>query len=426
VSALTRIGALRPLRHRDFALMWAGLSTSLLGDGVYLIAIAWQAYELSNSPTALSIVGVAWTLPTVIVLLGMGVVSDRRDRRAMMLSADILRAVVVAVAGTLSLAGVLRLWELVVLVAIYGVGDAVFLPASTAIVPTLIPADEVVQANALHQLARPLAFRFAGPALGGVIVALGGAGLGFWFDAATFAVSAACLAAMRPRPAPDRARPAPDHPREAAAAGREVREGLAYVRSQPWLWATLGSAALALLAFLGPLEVLLPYRIKVELGLGAGTFGAVLAAGGLAQVVVAVTMGQYGLPRRHVTFMYVCWALATCPFAAYAFATQRWQLMALTAVAGALQCAGTIVWGTLMQTRVPGPLLGRVASVDWLVSIALTPLSFALAGPLGEAFGTRQVFLVGGLAATVVTFGFLMVPGVRDPERTPVRERATA
>lgn len=419
MTGLTRLGALRPLRHRDFGLMWAGLSTSLLGDGVYLVAIAWQAYELSNSPTALSIVGVAWTLPTVIVLLGTGVASDRRDRRSMMLSADVLRAVVVALAGALSLAGVLRLWELVALVAVYGVGDALFLPASTAIVPTLIPADELVQANALHQLAKPLAFRFAGPALGGAIVALGGAGLGFWFDAATFAVSAACLTMMRPHPAPE-------SPRRAPAAAREVREGFAYVRSQPWLWATLGSAALALLAFYGPLEVLLPFRIKQELHFGAGTFGAVLAAGGLAQVGVAVAVGQYGLPRRHVTFMYVSWGLATTAIAIYAFATQRWQLMALTAAAGAFQGAGTIVWGTLMQTRVPGPLLGRVASVDHLVSIALTPLSFALAGPLGEAFGTRPVFLVGGVAATAFTLCFLLVPGVRDPERTPVRRRAAA
>jgi MFS family permease len=411
VSTLVRIGALRPLRHRDFALMWAGLATSLLGDGVYLVAIAWQSYELSNTPTALSIVGVAWTLPTVLVLIAGGVVSDRRDRRRVMLAADLGRAVVVAVVAALSLTGVLELWQLVVLVAFYGVADALFLPASTAIVPTLIPAEEVVQANALQHLAKPLAFRFVGPALGGAIVAVGGAGLGFGFDAVTFLVSAACLAVMRPHPAPARV---------AGTAVREVREGLSYVASQPWLWATLGSAALALLAFYGPLEVLLPYRIKSELGMGAGTFGAVLAAGGLAQIGVALAIGQHGLPRRHVTFMYGCWAAATAAIALYAFATERWQLMAITAAAGALQGAGSIVWGTLIQSRVPGRLLGRVSSVDYLVSIALTPASFALAGPLADAFGTRTVLLCAGAAGTVATLGFLLVPGVRDPEQAPI------
>jgi MFS family permease len=409
--SMPRIGALRPLRHRDFALMWAGFATSMIGDGVYLVAIAWQAYELSSTPAALSLVGFAWTLPTVLLLLAGGVVSDRRDRRRVMLLADALRAGAVAIAAALSLAGVLELWQLIVLVAVYGVGDALFLPSATAIVPTLIPPDEVVQANALEHLARPLAMRFAGPALGGLIVAVGGAGLGFAFDAVTFVVSALCLAAMRPIPA------AAVAGRSLRAATREVREGFSYVRSQPWLWATLGAAGLALLAFYGPLQVLVPYMIKEELGLGAGTFGAVLAAGGIAQIIVALTISQRGLPRRQVTVMYVSWTLATAVIAGYAVATQRWQLMAIAAVGGALQGAGSIVWGTMMQTRVPSRLLGRVASVDWMVSTALIPLSFALVGPLAEAFGAQAILLAAGVCGALVTLAFLFVPGVRDPER---------
>jgi DHA3 family tetracycline resistance protein-like MFS transporter len=415
--ALGRVGALRPLRHRDFALMWAGLATSLLGDGIYLVAIAWQAYELSDSPLALSAVGVAWTLPMVLFLLAGGIISDRRDRRRLMVTADLLRAGVVAVAAVLSLSGAIELWHLVALVAIYGVGDALFLPSATAIVPSLVPRDEVVLANALEQLARPLTLRFGGPALGGLIVALGGPGLGFALDAVTFLVSAACVAAMRPAPAPGAVGSAN---RAARAAMRELREGLSYVRSQAWLWATLGAAALALLAFQGPLEVLVPYRIKHELGLGAATFGAVLAAGGLGRVVGALTIGQRGLPRRHVTVMYLSWALATAAIAGYAVANERWQLMAIAAVAGLLEGTGAIVWGTLMQTRVPRHLLGRVSSLDWMVSTALIPLSFALAGPLGEAFGAQAVLLGAGAAGLVFGLAFLLVPGVRDPERTPL------
>jgi hypothetical protein len=246
-------------------------------------------------------------------------------------------------------------------------------------------------------------------------VAVGGAGLGFAFDAATFLVSATCLTAMRPLPATATAA----SERSFRAATREVREGFAYVRSQPWLWATLGAAGLALLAFVGPLEVLVPYMIKEELGLGAGTFGAVLAAGGIAQIAVALTISQRGLPRRQITVMYVCWTLATAVIAGYAVATQRWQLMAIAAVGGGLQGAGSIVWGTLMQTRVPPRLLGRVASVDWMVSTALIPLSFALVGPLAAAFGAEAVLLAAGFCGALVTFAFLFVPGVRDPERVP-------
>jgi sugar phosphate permease len=103
-------------------------------------------------------------------------------------------------------------------------------------------------------------------------------------------------------------------------------------------------------------------------------------------------------------------------------ATQRWQLMAIAAVGGALQGAGSIVWGTMMQTRVPSRLLGRVASVDWMVSTALIPVSFALVGPLAEAFGTQEVLLAAGICGALVTLSFLFVPGVRDPERAVTQQ----
>jgi MFS family permease len=412
VSGLAgRIGALRPLRHRDFALMWAGLSASLIGDGVYIVAIAWQAYELSGTPAALSAVGFAWTLPTVLFLLAGGVVSDRRERRRIMLAADLLRAAVVAAVAVLSLTGALEMWQLVALVAVYGVGDALFHPASIAIVPMLVPADEVMHANALEQLVRPLALRFAGPALGGAIVATGGAGVGFGFDAATFAVSAACLAGMRPLPPPPSTAA-----RTLREALREAREGLAYVRAHAWLWATLAAAALGVFAYYGPLQVLLPYRIKNELGLGAGTFGAVLAAGGLARVGAALAMGQRGLPRRHVMVMYLCWSGATATVAGYAYATESWTLMLIAAGSGILETIGALTWGTLMQTLVPGRLLGRVSSVDLMISIGLVPLSFALAGPLAEALGTRTVLVGAGALGALAIAVFLLVPGVRDPE----------
>jgi MFS family permease len=413
VNMAGRIGALRPLRHRDFALMWIGLSASLIGDGVYLVAIAWQAYELSGTPAALSAVGVAWTLPTVVLLLAGGVVSDRRERRRVMLTADVIRAVVVAVIAVLSLTGSLEMWELIALVAIYGAGDALFHPASMAIVPMLVPPDEVVNANALEQLVRPLALRFVGPAIGGAMVATAGAGGGFGFDAVTFAVSAVCLAAMRPIP------PAATAARSFRAGLREAREGLAYVRAHAWLWVTLAAAALGVFAFYGPLQVLLPYRIKNELGLSAGTFGAVLAAGGLARVTAAFVIGQRGLPRRHVLAMYLSWSAATAAIAGYAYATSSWTLMAIAAFAGALEAVGALTWGTLMQTLVPGRLLGRVASVDMMISIGFVPLSFALAGPLAEALGTRAVLVGAGVIGAACFALFPLVPGVRDPERVP-------
>jgi hypothetical protein len=318
--------------------------------------------------------------------------------------------VAIGAIGALSLAGVLELWHLLALVAVYGVGEALFHPAASAITPSLVPRDQLVHANALEHLMRPLALRFLGPAIGGALVAGLGPGSGFAIDAGTFVISALCIAAMRPRPA---AR-VPARRRSALA---EVREGLAFVRATPWLWATLCAVALSLLAYLGPRQVLLSFRLKNDLGFGAGTFGAVLAAAGLGSMVAAFAVGQRGLPRRLITWMYLGWSFATLEIALFALVGEEWLFMGIAAAGGAAEGLANVTWGTLMGTRVPGELLGRVTSVDWQVSTALTPLSFAITGPLAAALGTRETMLGAGILGAAAVLAFLAVPGVRAPER---------
>src|SRR5262249_6517022 len=143
------VNLLVPLRHRDFRLLWAGMTISLLGDGIFLVALAWQTYELWNAPGAMAVVGIAMTVPTVAFLLPAGVLSDRLDRRSLMLGADAFRLASVAVLALLALTDALRLWELVVLVAAYGVGTAFFTPAFEALVPALLPNDDLPAANSL-------------------------------------------------------------------------------------------------------------------------------------------------------------------------------------------------------------------------------------------------------------------------------------
>src|SRR5579885_2263106 len=165
---------LAPLRNRSFALLWTGMSVSLVGDGVLLVALAWQVYELSNAPVALSMVGLAMTLPHVALLLVGGVVGDRFDRRRVMMASDAIRGLAVAALGALALTGHLRLWHVLVLIGLYGAATAFFGPAFDALVPDVVPADQLVQANAVDQFARPLALRMVGPALGGLLLAAGG------------------------------------------------------------------------------------------------------------------------------------------------------------------------------------------------------------------------------------------------------------
>jgi MFS family permease len=406
---LMRLGILRPLRIRDFALLWAGATVSLAGDGVYVVALAWQVYSLSDSPTALSLVGVAWTLPVGIFVLLGGVVSDRFERRRIMIAADLVRMVAAATIGVLTLTGAVELWHLIALAAVFGTGEAFFGPAFTSIVPQIVPRHLLLQANSLDQFIRPFAFLLVGPAVGGWIVATIGAGEAFVIDAATFLVSALAILLMRPRPLE----------REPGRTSmlRELREGFAFVRAHAWLWATLLAAAVFLLAYWGPIDVLVPYRVRNELGGSAGDFGFVLACGGVGSILAAFLLGQRGLPRKHITFMYCAWGFGSLALVGFGLAGAVWQLQVMSFIEGAFFTAGLVVWGTLLQTLVPTTILGRVTSLDWFVSTSLVPVSFALTGPVSALLGAQTTLVVAGLVACTVTLAFLFVPGVRDTER---------
>jgi DHA3 family tetracycline resistance protein-like MFS transporter len=209
--------------------------------------------------------------------------------------------------------------------------------------------------------------------------------------------------------------PRPSH-ETAEPAFAALMTGLRFVRRRVWLWGTLLSAAIAYLAFLGPTEVLLPYVVKNDLHASARVLGLVFAAGGIGAVGAALLMGQRGHPRRDVTFIYAAWTIATLAVAGYGLATAAWQLMLACLVFNALEAAGTIVWATLKQRHVPASMLGRVSSLDWLISIGLLPLSFALTAPVAAAVGVRATLVGAAAIGGLVTLAALFLPGMRDVE----------
>ena len=279
-GGVSRRGLLAPLRHRDFRLLWSGMCVSLLGDGAFLVALAWQVYQLSDAPTAMGMVGIAMTVPTIVFLIVGGVLSDRLNRRHIMLAADVARLLAAGALAVLSLTGTLEIWHVAILVAVYGTGQAFFAPAFDAIVPDLVPEELLGQANALDQLVRPIALRMVGPALGGILVGAVGAGGAFALDAASFAVSAVALLIMRP---PTVARTV-----RSRSVLADLRDGWRFVRRRRWLWVTFASAAFAYLLFMGPVEVLVPYVVKHDLGADASDLGLIFGAGGLASILTAV------------------------------------------------------------------------------------------------------------------------------------------
>src|SRR6476661_4172617 len=406
-GGFSRVGLLVPLRSRNFRLLWSAMTISLIGDGIFLIAMVWQAYALWNAPAALAVLGIGMTGPTIACLLLGGAISDRLDRRHILLYSDLARALVVGVLAALSIADALSFAVLVVLVALYGVGTAFFTPAFDAIVPDIVPQSDLPQANALDQFVRPLALRMVGPALGGWLVAWLGAGPAFALDSASFAASAGIVLALRTT-----------RPVEKTQASNltAIADGFRFVRQNVWLWGTLVSAAIAYLAFLGPTEALLPYLVKNELHASAGDLGLVFAAGGVGAVGAAVLMAQRGHPKRDVTTMYACWTVATIAVAGYGLARSTTQLMLACLVFNALEAAGTIIWATIKQLHVPASLLGRVSSLDWLISIGFLPISFALTAPAADLIGVRNTLVVAAFVGSAATLGALFIPGMRAIE----------
>src|SRR5262245_59708648 len=193
--------------------------------------MAWSAYSLWNAPAALSILGIGMTLPTIAFLLPAGILSDRVDRRLVMLWADFGRALVIGVLAGLSLSGALTFWQLLVVVAIYGVGTAYFTPAFEAAVPELVPAQDLPAANSLDQFVRPSALRLVGPAVGGALVAGVGSGMAFALDSLSFFASTIAVWMIKP--------PARSWGHDAEAPVAAMKAGLRFVARRSWLWGTL-------------------------------------------------------------------------------------------------------------------------------------------------------------------------------------------
>jgi MFS family permease len=412
VSGLVdRVGILRPLQVRDFAFLWIGLTVSFMGDGIYIVAIAWQTYDLSNSPSALAAVGIAWSLPQVVLILITGVLSDRIDRRLLMIAGDVIRGVAIATIGIMSIGGTLTMTSLISLVVVYGVGQALFGPAFSSIVPQVVPEHLLVEANSLDQFVRPVTWTLIGPLLGGALIASFGTGWAFVADAATFVVSAVMVGLMRTRPQAK-------SDDERTSPWSDLKEGLRYVRSKTWLWVGMLTGLVSLLAVWGPWEVLMPYVVRNDLGGSAADLGLVFGAGGVGSVTVALALGQRGrLPRRAVTVLYLTWAVGMLMTAGFGLVSAVWQAMAVAFVSESCITALVVIWFTLLQRLVPGRLLGRVSSLDWLISIGGVPLSFAVVGPLASAFGVDATLIGAGLIGAAVTIAFMFFPGARDPER---------
>ena len=406
MTKLSRSG-LAPLRHRNFALLWSGQTISVVGNGMFTIALPLEVLRLTRSPLDLALVLAARTIPSIVLLLIGGTVVDRLSRRAVMLASDAICALALAVLTVLAVAHAEPLSVFLVLAVILGAASAFFRPASTAIVRDLLPEDLLMPANSLSSLSESLGQFLLGPILGGVLVAATGAAWAFGIDAATFAVSAACLAAMR-------------NITETKAAKerltRGMAEGLRYCRSQPWLWWSMLALGLANMVCFAPTTALTALIVRDAFHGGSVAFGIMVASVGSGGAIASVIAARLPTPGRPVATMWTAWIAAGLLTAGVGLAPWLWLADVLFGLAWAMIYYGNIVWISTLQARTPATLLGRVSSVDWLISLSLTPLGTITAGAAVLAIGVRPTVLTGGLI-TAAAGAILLIPGVTAPDK---------
>ena len=320
---------LRPSLHREYRLLVASGSASLLADGLWLVALDWQVIGTGGGPSDLSVVAAATSLGLVMAVLLGGVAADRFPKRAVLIGVEVVRTAVPIPAGVLALAGGLQVWQLATLAFVVGAAGGFYYPTWSAVVPVLLPADELLAANGIEGMLRPLAQQAAGPALAGLLVAAFSPQVALLGAGVVYMVALLPLVAMRPVAAP--AREADDGQ---PSVRRQLAEGFAYLFRTGWLFATLAFATLYVLVVMGPIEVLLPFAIRDRVGAGPAALSLVLAAYGVGSAGGALLVASMRLPRRYLTVMLLCWGLGALPLAAFGLSTLLWVMVVASLVVG--------------------------------------------------------------------------------------------
>jgi MFS family permease len=395
----------RSLHNRPFAILLSGQTLSRLGDLIFQISLAWWVLEKTDSALAMGTVEVFLMLPMLAMVLIGGVVVDRLPRAALILATDLVRGVIMIVAAWLAYTGRLEMWMVYLGAFIFGLADAFFQPAYTAIVPQLIPQDDLPSANSLSSLSIQLS-RVAGPAIGGLIMASGGASLAFGLNGISFFISSASmLPLLRSIPKFAPADPASPQP---ASFFEEVRDGWELVLATPILWVTILVAAFINVFLAGPFSVGMPFLVSDFLGGDEKLLGFLLAIFPIGYAISSLTLGNFQRLRFRGLITYGGMALAGLMLAVFGLRVPLWVLVIAALFNGAALEAMTLAWVNLLQEIVPLDKMGRVSSIDMLGSFVFIPLGFALTGWLVDAIGPAPTFLLGGgLAALVATIPLL-------------------
>ncbi len=397
------------LRSRSFALLWSGQTVSRLGDSLYRIALSWWVLEKTGSATAMGLVQIFLLVPMLIFLLIGGVAADRFPRIRLMFGADVLRGFLVSGVALLATLKLLEVWHIYLISLAFGFVDAFFQPAYVAVIPEIAPAELLPSANSLNSLSGQLS-GIIGPALGALIIAMGGTPAAFGLDALSFFISAAfLLPLLKESSAPKQKLDAPP-----PNAIRELREGLTAVFAQPWLWITIGLFGFINVTLAGPLAIALPFLMNDTLQVGVGGFGIVNSLQSAGFILGAIWLGRSRKMKRRGLLAYAAVIASGLCVLAMGLPITFYGVAAACFSFGVSLAIFSLVWTNVLQEMVPTDLLGRVSSVDQLGSFALLPLGYGLAGVLTDRIGAPLVFVGGGAISAILAGAALLHPAIRN------------
>jgi MFS family permease len=407
-----------PLSVRNFRLLWIGEGISLLGDQFYMIALPWLVLQLTNSALALGTIMALAAIPRALFMLVGGALVDRFSPRSVMMVSNYARYVVVALLAALVLTNRIRIEMLYGFALAFGLADAFYFPAQTAIVPQLLPEDQLQAGNTFVQGTAQLSV-FLGPVLAGALIALlgqaatagsalgmQGIGIAFGIDMLTFVVSLVCLKLMR---VPTVTKQAGEQQNVIAS----IKAGFAYLWSQPVMRVFFLLIVAMNFLVLGPLVVGIPVLAKTRLVEGAAAFGIIISAFGGGALLGIILSNIVPLKPAHlgpmllfiISFLGV--GIALLPL----FASTA-VLAVIALLMGVTNGYTTINLITWMQKRIPQDLMGRVMSLLMFSSVGLAPVSNALAGAILE-INLNVLFIGGGLLMAALSLFSMMLPAVR-------------
>jgi hypothetical protein len=389
--------------------LWLGSTISLLGDQFYLVALPWLVLQLTGSSLALGTILMAAAIPRTALMLVGGAVTDRVSPRRVLIATAAIRTVLVGTVAALLWFKVVELWQLYVLTLAFGIADAFSFPAGAALIPALVPPQQLPPANALFQSSTVMT-QMIGPAPAGLIIKRWGIAAALFFDALSFL---AVIVALLRIPAPPRAqRPAPGAPARPSVL-HSIGEGLRAVRSDPPLMSLMVVFATINLCIAGPIGVGLASMAKFQFGSAAafGTFLSCFSGGMLTGVLLG---GMVKRPRKRGLQFTLVSMLAGLELIVIGLVLKLAVIGTLLALMGLGVGFVNVQFGSWIQTRVDRALLGRVSSVLMMSAVGLVPISYAVSGVLAQ-WSLKGLFLgAGGLLTAVSSVMALTSKATRE------------